>query len=265
MINIHSLALRSDLMLSAWQGKIVEKTDYLVISTPSNPTFHWGNYLLFSSPPEDISYEYWLTKFNEEFPLDQGCNHIAFAWDASQTGNINKFLEGGFELHKQLSLLAKKVILPAHANNDISVRPLNSDDDWESAIELQVKCREEIYEEKGYELFRRRQMLHFRNMTAQNKGSWFGAFLGNRLVADLGIFFEGKVGRFQFVSTHPDFRKQGIWSRLVFESALYAFQIFKVTDLVIVAELDQPATRVYRSVGFEAEETTYGLSKWPRD
>ena len=51
MNKIKSLGLRSDLMLAAHESIIQETDDYLVVKTPSNPGFYWGNFLVFKEPP----------------------------------------------------------------------------------------------------------------------------------------------------------------------------------------------------------------------
>ena len=48
---IRSLAYQTDLFFPRFDAEVVDRGDYLVIRTPSNPTFHWGNFLLFAQPP----------------------------------------------------------------------------------------------------------------------------------------------------------------------------------------------------------------------
>ena len=44
---VRSLGYRTDLMISAINGEVTDRGDYLVIRTPSNPTYYWGNFLLY--------------------------------------------------------------------------------------------------------------------------------------------------------------------------------------------------------------------------
>ncbi len=46
-MQIRSLAYQTDLFFPRFDGEVVDRGDYTVIRTPSNPTFHWGNFLLF--------------------------------------------------------------------------------------------------------------------------------------------------------------------------------------------------------------------------
>jgi hypothetical protein len=50
---------------------------------------------------------------------------------------------------------------------------------------------------------------------------------------------------------------------LVYESARYAFEHYHLEQLVIVADLDSPAARLYQSIGFDPVEYQVGLEKWP--
>lgn len=54
-------------------------------------------------------------------------------------------------------------------------------------------------------------------MTQAGRGVWLGALLGDQLVGALGLFVEGDMGRFQEVSTHLAFRRQGICATLLIE------------------------------------------------
>jgi hypothetical protein len=58
-------------------GSTVDERDgYLVVRTPENPSFYWGNFLLLREPPQAV--EPWLTRFEVEFPE---ARHRAFGLD----------------------------------------------------------------------------------------------------------------------------------------------------------------------------------------
>lgn len=99
-------------------------------------------------------------------------------------------------------------------------------------------------------------------MTRAGLGLWFGAFLENRLVADLGVFTAGRIGRFQQVGTHPDYRRRGICGALVYQASRYAFDQMKLETLVMVADENYHAAKIYESVGFQAKEHQVGVDWW---
>jgi predicted GNAT family acetyltransferase len=81
-------------------------------------------------------------------------------------------------------------------------------------------------------------------------------------VADLGIYREGALGRFQSVETHPDFQRRGICGTLVYESARYALKKMGLTELVMVADENYHAAKIYESVGFVPGAKEYSAFWW---
>ena len=47
----HSLGWRTDLIFARFDGEVVPRCDHLVIRAPHNPTFWWGNFLLYDHAP----------------------------------------------------------------------------------------------------------------------------------------------------------------------------------------------------------------------
>lgn len=47
-----SLGYRTDLIFHRFEGEVTDRGHYLVIHTPSNPSYRWGNLLIFDAPPE---------------------------------------------------------------------------------------------------------------------------------------------------------------------------------------------------------------------
>lgn len=94
-------------------------------------------------------------------------------------------------------------------------------------------------------------------------GGWFGAFLGERLVASLGIFVVEGLGCFQSVKTHPLFRRRGLGlaGTLVYRAGLLALDELGTERLVIVAKMNAPAQNLYAALGFEDCEVQYGLKR----
>ena len=68
-MDVRSLAWRTDLALLQHSGSIVEdRGDHLVVRTPLNPVFYWGNFLLLATPPTAETWTHWLARFESEFP-----------------------------------------------------------------------------------------------------------------------------------------------------------------------------------------------------
>ena len=68
------------------------------------------------------------------------------------------------------------------------------------------------------------------------------------------------LARYQRVGTLAEYRRLGLASRLLAEAGSFAVDSMGADLLVIVADLDAPAARLYRSLGFIPTETVLGLS-----
>jgi GNAT superfamily N-acetyltransferase len=186
-------------------------------------------------------------------------------WDSArgESGGVQPFLDGGFHLEKSTVLTAMQEDLESGSSPGFNIRPLQTEVDWHQAVENQVLSREPWFGEAGYRDFRQGQAQRYREMIASGLGAWFGAFTGERLVGDLGIFCSQELARYQSVQTHPDFRRRGIASSLVSHAARYAFDRHQVETLVIVAEADSPAQRLYQAIGFQ--KTEFQMGTWKAD
>jgi GNAT superfamily N-acetyltransferase len=264
-MEVRSLGYRTDLIFPTFDGVIIDRGDYLIIRTPSNPSFYWGNFLLFDHPPQEGDHMNWRELFVKEIGTPPQVEHQAFGWDTTnrEMGTIQPFRESGFLLEHSAVLTAQRDNLISKFSPDVTLRRLQSEEDWNQSIENQVICREPMFSESGYRTFRQRQVKRYRDMVSHGLGAWFGAFSGSRLVADLGFFCDRELGRYQSVQTHPDFRRQGFAGALVYNAALYALDHFNLETLVIVAETDSPAERLYQSIGFQITE--YQLGIWKSD
>jgi ribosomal protein S18 acetylase RimI-like enzyme len=161
-------------------------------------------------------------------------------------------------------LAAQQVKIPPKYNQEVTVRPLESDEDWEQATLTQIACREAGHTLEGYTRFKRDQMQRYRRMSQAGLGHWFGAFLGPQLTADLGLFKAGRLGRFQSVGTHPAYRRLGICGALVYQASRYGFEQMGLETLVMVADENYHAAKIYESIGFTPQEHQVGLDWWPK-
>ena len=77
-MRVQSLACQTDLNLTQFDGQIIDRGHYLVVVTPSNPTYFWGNYLLFDDPPSPRDFARWQSLFATEIGNRPGIVHRAF-------------------------------------------------------------------------------------------------------------------------------------------------------------------------------------------
>jgi GNAT superfamily N-acetyltransferase len=118
-----------------------------------------------------------------------------------------------------------------------------------------MRC-DDNYDPAVHEPFVRARAVGFRRLVEAGRGAWFGAFLEDRLVCQLGLFGTGDGrARFQTVETDPDFRRQGLAGGLVQHASQWGLTELGADTLVMVAEPDYVAIDLYRAVGFADTET----------
>ena len=190
---------------------------------------------------------------------------MAFGWDApdGDLGELGPFLEAGFRLLQYTVLTASQVCVPPQYDPDITVRPLRNDADWDQAIETQMACRVSSGEHPpSFIDFTTRKMLGYRAMTHAGLGEWFGAFVGTQMAGGLGLFVRDGIGRFQEVVTRAEFRRQGVCRSLVYQASRQAFERMGAERLVMVADEDYIAARIYEQIGFRPLERQVGIDTW---
>lgn len=268
-MELRSLAYFTDLEILRFEGRVEDRDEYIVAESPGNPDYFWGNLLVMREIPSKGDLARWSALFQKEFAHQPLVKHMTFGWDSpvGEQGEVQEFLDAGFKLQHSVVLTteADDLIEPQKMDREVEVRPVATNAEWEAALANQVACRGEDFPMELYLPFKRRQMAKYRRMTEAGLGQWYGAFLGDRLVADCGLFYFEKIGRYQSVGTHPDFRRRGICGALVFETARKALQGNHAHKLVMVADPEYYAAKIYESVGFSPTERQVGMSKYPEE
>jgi GNAT superfamily N-acetyltransferase len=261
-VDVRSLGYRTDLMVRALEGShIDDRGEYLVIRTPRNPDFWWGNFLLIGAPPQPGEAPTWLETFAAEFPQ---ARHVALGVDVIEVSAVDtgELTSEGLRLERTAVLTAKEVTEPPHPNRSATIRELAGDDDWRQSAALRAEITNG---EPGFEpAFLEARIRAERGLTEAGYGSWFGAFAEGRLEAQLGLVTDGSgVARYQNVETHPDARRMGLAGMLVWHAGQHGLATLGAQTLVMLADPKEAAIRVYRSVGFTDAETQVGFERQP--
>jgi ribosomal protein S18 acetylase RimI-like enzyme len=267
MAQLQSLGFKTEMIFHRFDGIVLDRGEYLVVKTPSMPGFFFGNLLIFFQAPKLGSLEKWKRIFRKEFQDNPEVKHFTFLWDSPDEGigDVTELGMEGFKVDFSVVLAAQSVQVPSKTNPHVRIRPIISDADWKAVIENQITTKASEYDEAKYRIFKERQMARYRQMAEQGLGHWFGAFLGEKLVGDLGSYRDDTLGRFQSVVTRPDFQRQGVCSTLVYESARFAFTEMGLTELVMVADENYHAAKIYESVGFKPVGKEYSALWWDRN
>lgn len=241
-------------------SRIDDRGDYLAVRSPHNPTYWWGNFLLLAAPPEPGQADAWLETFAAEFPE---AKHVALGIDVTEISavDVGALVAAGLRLERSAVLTATVLHKPPHPNVGATYRELAGDDDWRQAADLRAVLSEG---EPGSEpTFLAARIASERALTEAGHGSWFGAFVDGQLVAHLGLVTDGSgIARYQNVETHPGWRRQGLAGTLVWHAGQHGLKNLAST-LVMAADPQYVAIRVYRSVGFVDAETQIGFERQP--
>jgi ribosomal protein S18 acetylase RimI-like enzyme len=254
-VEITSLGYRTDLLLLELGGSMFHDAgEYVVIRTPANPGYWWGNFLLFRTPFAPGALKTRLDTFHHEFP---GAKHVALGIDSVDgvIGAEDELAAAGIDVERNVVMTANEVVPPSRPNEGSTYRFLDSDDDWEQLLQQDLATAPMAIDE-SYEQFTRRKQVAKRALVDAGHGKWFGAFDGDRLQSSLGLMFDGKgLARFQSVQTSPEDRGRGLATTLVHRASTYGLTEGGARTLVMVADPEYLAIRIYRGLGFTDTET----------
>lgn len=266
VLDVHtaSLGYRTDLALLRLGGSETEdRGDHIVVRSPHNPGHWWGNFLLLPSVPPVDDTDRWLDAFGTAFPT---AGHVALGFDGvtGTTRALAAFTARGLRTEAQAVMTATSVHEPPHPNRDADYRALSSDQDWQQLVELRMSCIDAGLDPQSYREFSVAKVATIRGLVEDGQGAWFGAFTDDGLLSGLGLFRAGAgLARFQSVETRPEARGRGLAGSLLHHASRYGFAELGAGTLVMVADPDYLAIRVYRSVGFSETETQLQAERPP--
>jgi GNAT superfamily N-acetyltransferase len=256
-VKVRSLGYRTDLAILTLEGShVTDRGDHLVIRTPGNPDYWWGNFLLLQDLKPGSGG--WVARFTAEFP---DARHIALGLDETDAGTVDPGELAGMTMERNAVMTATSVHAPPHPNTEAVLRALEGDADWRQSLELAATVH--AGEPGGDAGFLTARLAAKRALTEAGHGAWFGAFLDGTLVSQLGLI-TGKSGlaRYQSVETHPAARRRGLAGTLVWHAGTTVLT-GDTSTLVMVADPEDVAIRVYRSVGFTVTEPQLGFIRQP--
>jgi ribosomal protein S18 acetylase RimI-like enzyme len=257
-VEVRSLGYRTDLAILELEGsQVTDRGDHLVIRTPGNPDYWWGNFLLLRDLKHG-SGRGWMARFAAEFPDAQ---HMALGLDETDADSVDPGELAGMAMERNAVMTATSVHAPPRPNTQAVFRTLEGDADWRQSFELAAAVH--AGEPGGDAGFLTARLAATRALTEAGHGAWFGAFLDGTLVSQLGLITnEPRHARYQRVETHPAARHRGLAGTLVWHASATTLT-GETRTRVMVAAPDGAAIRVYRSVGFTVTETQLSFIRQP--
>ena len=147
---------------------VIEQRDgYLVVRSPGNPTYYWGNLLLFDEPPAAGDAPRWEALFEEAFADEPRVRHRTFAWDRAdgEPGGARGVRRARLRhrrehrARRRAGQLARIRGRTAMSSCRRSIPAAGADEElWDAVVELQVAGRDEGHDEERYRAFSRARL-----------------------------------------------------------------------------------------------------------
>lgn len=261
---------RTDFLLHRFGAEVRELPDCVAVRTPGHEGYYWGNCLMLPRCPADADLAHWLRRFEEEVAAGRpGVRHVAIGVVGSPPaeGALASWLAAGFDIIETATMRLRTGGLreaEPPAAGPLALQRLDFADVGGIEAHLALQAADpQGHEPAGYRRFRERQMARFAQVHQAGLGDWFGLWCDGTLVADCGLLYDGTLGRFQNVLTHPDWRRRGLCRALVRAVCLHGFEAHGLQELLMCADPDDIAIGIYESVGFERFDREWGLQRNP--
>ncbi|HET6166202.1 MAG TPA: GNAT family N-acetyltransferase [Marmoricola sp.] len=239
------LGWHTDIAVLRRTGSLIEEApDHLVVRTPDNPLYHWGNFVLVTDPRAVGDAQRWLDVFESEFP-DAAHRSVGLV---AEPPDPEAWTSHGLAVEHDDVLVTDTCPDRTPVPQGYLVKQLADAVEWEQSNGLRIA---EFAADDAREAQFERTTTDARiAMSRAGHTAWFGAFHGDQLAAELGIVDCGDgVARYQAVVTDEEHRRRGLASHLLGVAAAWAEQRGAGT-WVILAEVDGGAGRLYRARGF---------------
>ena len=97
---VRGLGLTTELGLFATRGRVLDREDYLVVTTPDDPGYYYGNFLVLPAAPQVGEVAFWSRRFSDELGSNREIRHITLCWDGTtgDAGATSELTAAGFVL-----------------------------------------------------------------------------------------------------------------------------------------------------------------------
>lgn len=259
MLNIQNLGHRTNVHYNSFFGEIIERNDYWVIKTPVRPNFFWGNYILMKSSPTQGCYNEWVQIFESEIGPRNKRGFMAITFDSIEEAEKDLYIEfeqAGCTIIINKMLTASSIHSTDKVSDTLIVKPFSSETDWNAYKDIHLDPDWGYGTQEAQSRFLDEEINDFKKIVKMNKGQRFGAFENNVMIAELGVFWDGEVARFNNVATAIDHRRKGACSTLVYEVSKFLLEQKDISTLVMEADENYHASRIYESLGFKPTQKT---------
>ena len=248
----------TDLAILKHSGSVIEEfKDHILIRSPHNPDYHWGNFILVTNKALVDDSNRWMQAFHDAFPE---ANWVAIGLTEYPKAE-QSWQSHGLELER-MDVLKSNVTPSIPEISPVYESRIFQEEDWDLLIakEISENKKSGEHESESFDRFITNSINGSKELSRIGIAAWFGAFYESELVASLGIILCGDIARYQSVQTTEEHRRQGLASHLLGKAANWA-RLKGCRTLVIVTESTNDAGRVYRKAGFQLDLETVSVYK----
>ena len=244
----------TDIAVLRLSGAVIEdRGDHLVVVSPDNPGYHWGNFLLVTDPEARNDAPRWVELFRAAFP---DARHLGIGLPDEPDPGPWAALDLPVTCDEMMSTttIPEQRVAPA----GYLIRQLVTPEQWAAAVVADIVEIARTGDEPNDASFRDFTVARRRTqaeMSDRGMAAFFGAFAGDECVSDLGIVLCGQdahgreVARYQNVQTAFEHRRRGLAGHLLGVAARWSADR-GTQRWVIAAEPDHSAGRLYGNLGF---------------
>jgi len=241
-------------------SQIEDIGEAIIIRTPQNPTWNWGNLLVLESPPKLADISKWLQIIDEKLLIEPRTTYRLISWQGGPADEtvLQQFREVGLTSTLGQILTLQTLQRPQYLNPNVVVKELSGDDPlWEEVLAINIEAFSPDF--PNYAVFATQNIEEHRMMIAKGLGRWFVAMIDGDAAGTLGIYPGEEVYRYQEVAVREKYRRRGVASTMIFEAARRALDERLHFTQVMVADGEKEAIRVYQALGFKTNSTSYAV------
>lgn len=258
-MDVISLALRTDLAVAALDGTVADRGDHVVVATPDQPSFYWGNFIVVAPPPTPDEARAWLARAAAVRCPEAA--HVAVAIDAPDGAlapDVAAALVGAGATVETMIAMACDRPLAAAAPADVEVRPFDRARDWDALLALSLTLDPDT---PAMRAFLTQRIAARARAAARGQVRWWGGFAAGELIASAGVVPLADCARYQDVQTHAAWRRRGVASAVLTAIAREARNqnqnqnenqnsLAGARLVLVVAEDNAAARAAYQRLGF---------------
>lgn len=245
-------------------AQIEDRGDHLVVTSPDNPGYHWGNFLLVTDAAARNDAARWVENFRDTFPE---ASHLGIGLPAEP--DPAPWAEFDLPVQSDAVMTAAEPPEQRPAPDSYEIRQLRTRHEWDAAVAADIAENERTGRQAdpvAYREFTEARTRRRAELSERGVAAFFGAFEADDCASVLGIVLCGQdaqgrgVARYQSVQTALEHRRRGLAGHLVGVAAQWAAER-DTRRWVIATEPDNPAGRLYRSLGFAPDSRSWQVER----